>query len=564
MIKYFTYKNKGPFGGYLILQVLQIAATIGVALLLNWIIDRLLWRIEGKQLAGLWADFAVCAGYAALLGILILLSGLMKAICMRNVMTHLREDLSAGFLSMKMEDFRKKSSAQYLSLMNQNVALVEENYFKNGCSIFEGFVSMAIAAILLVYLNPILALVSIALMSIPSLIPQLFGRKLKAGQTAIVEATGAYNVSIKDLFQGFEVIKGYHVEKEMQADHKSFLGGMEKKKASFQKIMSVVYCFANASGVAVQFLVITIAGMLAVRGYLTLGSIIALTQLTGQVITPVFQMSAKFSLLRSTKPLRDEMEQIVKISQKTEDSKEVQLEKELQLQGISYSYAEGEPVLSGIDLLFESGKHYALVGKSGSGKSTLLQIIGGYLEKQGGELWVDGREGEIPSSIMMQQNVFLFDKTLKENLCLYRQFDEAQIQRALDQAGLTDTVAALPEGMETCVKENGSRFSGGEKQRIALARAILHGEELLLMDEATSALDKRTAGQIEQQLSECKNLTLISVTHRLDPAILEKYDEVIVLDHGQVVEKGAYQELLARKGALQELVQEEEATPLPQ
>ena len=115
MIKYFTYKNKGPFGGYLILQVLQIAATIGVALLLNWIIDRLLWRIEGKQLAGLWADFAVCAGYAALLGILILLSGLMKAICMRNVMTHLREDLSAGFLSMKMEDFRKKSSAQYLS-----------------------------------------------------------------------------------------------------------------------------------------------------------------------------------------------------------------------------------------------------------------------------------------------------------------------------------------------------------------------------------------------------------------------------------------------------------------
>lgn len=393
MIKYFTYKNKGPFGGYLILQVLQIAATIGVALLLNWIIDRLLWRIEGKQLAGLWADFAVCAGYAALLGILILLSGLMKAICMRNVMTHLREDLSAGFLSMKMEDFRKKSSAQYLSLMNQNVALVEENYFKNGCSIFEGFVSMAIAAILLVYLNPILALVSIALMSIPSLIPQLFGRKLKAGQTAIVEATGAYNVSIKDLFQGFEVIRGYHVEKEMQADHKSFLGGMEKKKASFQKTMSVVYCFANASGVAVQFLVITIAGMLAVRGYLTLGSIIALTQLTGQVITPVFQMSAKFSLLRSTKPLRDEMEQIVKISQKTEDSKEVQLEKELQLQGISYSYAEGEPVLSGIDLLFESGKHYALVGKSGSGKSTLLQIVGGYLQKQGGELLVDGREG---------------------------------------------------------------------------------------------------------------------------------------------------------------------------
>ena len=125
MIKYFTYKNKGPFGGYLILQVLQIAATIGVALLLNWIIDRLLWRIEGKQLAGLWADFAVCAGYAAILGLLILLSGLMKAICMRNVMTHLREDLSAGFLSMKMEDFRKKSSAQYLSLMNQNVPFLK-------------------------------------------------------------------------------------------------------------------------------------------------------------------------------------------------------------------------------------------------------------------------------------------------------------------------------------------------------------------------------------------------------------------------------------------------------
>ena len=148
---------------------------------------------------------------------------------------------------------------------------------------------------------------------------------------------------------------------------------------------------------------------------------------------------------------------------------------------------------------------------------------------------------------MMQQNVFLFDKTLKENLCLYRQFDEAQIQRALDQAGLTDTVAALPEGMETCVKENGSRFSGGEKQRIALARAILHGEELLLMDEATSALDYESENIIQKNLKQITaGRTVIIIAHRL--STLKSVDKIMAIDRGQLVEYGTPSVLLKKNG----------------
>ena len=551
MKRYFTHKNTGVFEGYIVLQVMQIAGTVGVALLLNWMIDNVVASIQTGATDNLYQGVLVCVIYSVVLGTLILFSGIAKAYVIRNAMLHLRCDVTDGIMRMKIAEFKKRNAAEYISVMNQNMSALEENYYKNGLTIFENIVSMVFAVAMLVMLNPIVAAISLILMSIPSFIPQLFGKKLAAATGRIVSKTASYNVSIKDLFQGFSVVKGYHVENKMKEINGQSASDMENSKKNMSVLMAVVYCFANASGVAVQFLVITIAGILAIRGYLTVGSIIAVTQLTGQVIAPAFQLSAKITQLRSTKPIQDEMLSIISNPEDTRSANGCR--KEIELKDVSFAYEENN-VLSDVNCVFEQGKHYAIIGKSGSGKSTLLNLVGGVTEVSSGQMTVDGADAYVDAA-MMGQEVFLFDRTIRDNVSLFGEYTDQQIQDAIVRAGLSELVDGLPEGMYTVVEENGARFSGGERQRIALARALLHGKDTILLDETTSALDSETAGRVETTLSEMKDTTIISITHRTEERILSKYDNIIVLDRGKVAAQGTYHEL-HQNGLLDEFAEQ--------
>ncbi|MBR0093129.1 MAG: ABC transporter ATP-binding protein [Lachnospiraceae bacterium] len=551
MKRYFTHKNTGVFVVYITLQIMQIAGTVGVALLLNWMIDIVVASIQTGASDDLYRGVLVCAFYSVALGLLILFSGVAKAYVVRNAMSNLRSDVTDGIMRMKISDFKKRNAAEYISLMNQNMTSLEENYYKNGLTIFENVVSMLFAAAMLVVLNPIVAVISLALMSIPSLIPQLFGKRLATATGEIVSKTASYNVSIKDFFQGFAVVKGYHVEDKMKEVNDQSASGMEDSKKNMSVLMAVVYCFANASGVAVQFLVITIAGILAIRGYLTVGSIIAVTQLTGQVIAPAFQLSAKITQLRATKPIQEDMMKMISSPEDVRRSNGCK--KEIELKDVSYAY-EGNNVLSDVSCVFERGKHYAIIGKSGSGKSTLLNLVGGLTEVGSGQMMVDGDNAYVDAA-MMGQEIFLFDRTIRDNVSLFGEYTDIQIRNAIAQAGLSELVEGLPEGLDTIVEENGARFSGGERQRIALARALLHGKDTILLDETTSALDAQTAGQVETTLSEMKDTTIISITHRIEESILSKYDNIIVLDRGKVAAQGTYHELY-QNGLLDEYVEQ--------
>lgn len=541
MRKYFTDKCKRIAIINMIFQLLRTAGTAGVALLLNWMIDNVVLSINDENESNLLWSFVICACYAALLGVIILVSGIVKARCIKFSTLHLREDLFGGIIKKSIAQFRSKNTAEYVSVMNQNISSIEEDYFKNGLSMIEDIASITIASVFLFLLNPIIAIVALVLMSIPSLIPRLFSKRLASSQALIAKKTARYNITVKDILQGFEIIKGYRIESKMKEFCDKDAEAMEDEKRKMSSLMAAVYCFANASGVAVQFLVITVAGIMAVRGYLTVGSIIAITQLTGQVITPAFQMSAKFAKLRATKPIRDEMmcminEEIPTKVMMTESFNEISMK------DISYSYDGSVNALSNINCSFENGKHYAVIGTSGSGKSTLLNLLAGNVNNYSGEMKIDGKIGLV-DSIIVGQEIFLFDKTIRENITLFKDYTDEQLQRAIAGAGLSNLVELLPDGLDTKVEENGTRFSGGERQRIALARALLHGKEIILLDETTSALDSQTAKEVENTLSNMKDTTIISITHRTDENILNMYDNIILLEDGIIKAEGSYGKL---------------------
>ena len=544
MRNYLKYKNKITFAGYIFFQTLQILVTVCVALLLNWMVDQISLALGNHDSAlgivSLLKDFIVCAVYAVILGMLVFVSGKLKAKCVKKACLNLRTDIISGLFCETPFNFNKKNSTEYISLMNQNMTLVEENYFKNKLSIYESIVSIVFAAILLVMMNPVIAAVSLILMSIPSLLPRLFSKKLALLQSDVAARGGKYNGILNDLFHGFCVIKNYGIENKIKAKHEGQAVALESSKEKFSAKMAIVYAVSGMAGVAVQFLVIAFAGILAVRGYLTIGSIIAITQLTGQVISPAFQLSAKVTQLKSVKNILTEMNEIIeksKLADCQSDDKVVPaltFDKNIELHDVVYCFDDNRKGLDRISLTFDKGKHYVVTGKSGCGKSTLLKIISGYYTPSEGIILIDGESKKKISCATVAQDAFLFSGTIRDNITLFNDFSKEEIMTVVDKAGLKDFVDSLPKGLETPVEENGSSFSGGERQRISIARALIYDRQLLLFDEATSALDTQTAMKIEETIRNLPDKTVVTVTHRTDLVTLGFYDKEIKMTGGKV------------------------------
>ena len=192
-----------------------------------------------------------------------------------------------------------------------------------------------------------------------------------------------------------------------------------------------------------------------------------------------------------------------------------------------------------------------MVGHSGCGKSTLIKILSGYYRDYQGEILYDEDSlrlldtrnlGSILS--VLHQSVYLFNDTIKNNIALVGDFDEETWQQALSASGVSQFLPQLENGLDSQVGENGNRLSGGQRQRVALARALIRDAKVIILDEGTSALDPKTAVEIENTLLAQEDLTVVTITHSLNPALLSRYDQVIYMENGAVKGMAAYEQLL--------------------
>ena len=217
-------------------------------------------------------------------------------------------------------------------------------------------------------------------------------------------------------------------------------------------------------------------------------------------------------------------------------------------------------MLNGISHRFEKNKSYAIVGTSGSGKTTLINLLLGKYNDYSGSIHynnIDLKEISIESlfeiSSFVEQNVFVFDDSIINNITMYSSVDEELLNDAIKKSGLAKLIDE--KGKDYRCGENGCNLSGGEKQRISIARALVKKSQLLLLDEATSALDNETSSSITNNLLAIDNTTKIMITHRLDEDILNKFDEIIVIKNGNIVEYGTYKELMDNNGTFKSLVE---------
>lgn len=229
-----------------------------------------------------------------------------------------------------------------------------------------------------------------------------------------------------------------------------------------------------------------------------------------------------------------------------------QLKYGIRVENVSFGYEKGCNILQNMNVVFEKGKSYAIVGASGSGKSTLLNLLMASYGSYQGKIYYDDYEMKEISSVSLydmisniQQNVFVFNASIRDNITMFGKFAKEEVERAIELSGLSKLMEQ--RGEDYICGENGSGLSGGEKQRISIARSLLRDAQVLLVDEATASLDAMTACQVSNAILDLEHITRIVVTHSLDAVLLKRYDCIMALKNGKIEEKGTFEELMKQK-----------------
>jgi len=294
-----------------------------------------------------------------------------------------------------------------------------------------------------------------------------------------------------------------------------------------------------------------------ITGRISIGMLLGIVQASGRLVAPVGTLFGTIPMIQGAKPIVERINGFAEHeSSGFVGTKAPTFEQGITVSDVKFGYTEEDTTLQNISAHFERGKKYAIIGSSGCGKSTLVKLLTGYYSKYEGEIAYDGADlhqldmdkvGELSATI--HQNIYLFDESILDNICLHREFSEADLTQALSVSGVDLFLGEGAKNLSDLVGENGSNLSGGQRQRIAVARALILKKPLLILDEGTASLDLQTAYDIESRLLKESDLTLITITHALHPDLLEGYDGILFMENGTITEAGSYQELMAKEGA---------------
>ena len=454
--------------------------------------------------------------------------------------------------------FDKNSSGEIMSRVSNDVPTTNR-------VIIEGL-DQAIAAILqfLIVLGYMLyhswQLTLVVLIPLPfiGILTAWWSKKAEPKWRASSEASSALNAILHDNLAGIRQIKAYTVEPQALSDFDEASRKVGDKQMDVMKGQAIVWpavSFIAESGI---ILMVAFGAWWTLKGDLSPGVVIAFLVAWGFLFDPISRinpLSQTFTKgLVSAKRLFDIIDTPDE-SNLTEGKCPETISGRIEFRDVTFTYGGEAPALKHINLTAQPGQTIALVGATGSGKSTFLNLLSRFYEPSSGEILLDGnplsglsKEWLRDNTGFVTQEPFLFNTTLRENLTLAKhEASDEELWKILEAANAAEFIRALPEGLETMAGERGIRFSGGEKQRLSIARALLKNPPLLLLDEATSALDNTTEKLVQQALENLRaNRTSFVIAHRL--STIRNADKICVLHHGELVEQGTHEELLEKSG----------------
>ena len=539
------------------LTMTVLAAFLAAAseLVMSWLLKEIADLISGECPYGLAVLLAVVGGGVALMLLAWFLDRVFLSEFRARAMKQYREYAFGRLMEKGIQAFSGENSALYLSALSNDVNTIEQDFIRPLQSTVQVGVTFAGALGLMLWYSPLLTLIAIGFSLLPILVSVLLGDRAARAEKAVSDRKERYTGMLKDALTGFSVIKSFKAERSIAAMHeKSNEAVAAASKARSAVSIHVAYASGLSSGV-VQFGVFFVAAALALSGRgITAGTAIVFVQLLNYVLAPIQTFPTFYAGTRASFGLIDKLARALHRNLPDEGEPIApQLAGGIAVRQLEYAYGEDRPVLRGVDMELRAGGCYALVGGSGSGKSTLLNLLMASDGDYRGEILYDGRELRTVSAAslydlvsIIQQNVFVFNSTIRDNITMFSDFPEEEIDRAARLSGLGRLIDE--KGADYLCGENGAGLSGGERQRISIARALLRKTPVLFVDEATASLAAETSFEVLDAILTLDGYTRVIVIHDLDENVLRRCTGLFTLKNGRVQEQGTFDSLMEEKG----------------
>ena len=552
------YKNKMCF----IASVIMTIVMSFLNLMISWLIQQIMDSMANQNMQYVvrcaWIAASVVIAYTVA-------NAVYRAVYPRflqRAMQQYRDYAFSRLTQKSLRSFSKEGTALYVSALTNDCMSIENNYLAATFTLIELLFCFLGALIMMLYYSPVMLVLAVALSFLPVTVSMTAGNRLTEQEKEISKKNERFVSIVNELLSGFPVIKSFRAETQASRLFSQRNEQAEEAKKNKRRTEQLISLLANDAGIIAQMGIFLAGAWLAISNKgVTAGVVIVFVQLMNYILNPISQVPLLWSNRKATIALMEKLSDALSENVREEGREKLNgFSEKIEVKDLTYGYEPESPVLKDLDVQFDAGKSYAIVGGSGSGKSTLLNLLMGSSSNYQGEICIDGVsikniESESLYQLMtsVQQNVFVFNDTIRNNVTMFHEFPDKEVTLALERSGLSEFIEK--RGEDFVCGENGANLSGGERQRISIARALLRKSPILLVDEATAALDAATARAVSFSILNLVGMTRIVVTHRLEEAILRRYDKILVMKNGTICEQGNFDTLMQQKGQFYSLFQ---------
>ena len=454
---------------------------------------------------------------------------------MRKMDNMLRADIACGILQTSYQALHERNLGESLSQFTNDINEIKQRAWLPFYQLIGTVALVVVSMAALASLHWLLLIMALFTAVLMVLIPKLFERRLNRIAKAFSARQGEALSSFKDLLSGYDVLHFFGKDDRFKNGIHAASDAIETSCCRLNITQSKIFNGISMLNLVFQGLVMALMGWLSIQGLIIQSALLGGNTICGNVYNGLQSIVDLQLSIAASRPYFDKIT-VHAAGDKPAISALPALRQGISVQNVSFCYDEKKTILKDLNARFEKGGKYALTGPSGCGKSTLLKILLGWLPGYEGIVAFDGvdMQNYTPEQLQQQmsyieQNVFLFNTTIRENITLGGNFTEEEMQKALRDSALLGDLANMPEGLDTFVGEEGSSLSGGQKQRVAIARALIHNRSILLVDEGTSALDQKNADIVEESLLSNPDLTLILISHHLSEERKKQFTHVYEL-----------------------------------
>jgi len=469
----------------------------------------------------------------------------------------LQEDMLKSFIQADTQFIENKHTGKYISNLTFDVSMITNLLTNSLLNLFKDGLTLIGLLFVMFYQNWKLALVAMIMIPLASAMARSLGKRIRKVTTEATEKSGLLTTYLIEIFKNHKLIKIFQTEEYENNRAKKYIDELKEKS----KKIGII--FVRATPIMETLTGIMIAILIFYSGKLILNneidissffSFLAAMMLAYQPVRSLATLNIGVNQgIAAAKRILPIVDNENKITDKNDD-KALQLSKgTIEFKEVSFKYNKNTqgPILKSVNLTIEGGKMTALVGHSGAGKSTIMNLIPRFYDRIDGDIIIDGSsiyKAKIKSLrkniSLVSQDTTLFDDTIKNNIAYANQnVKEQDIFEAAKLSFAEEFINKLPDRYDTIIGENGVRLSGGEKQRLSIARAMLKDSKIILLDEATSSLDAETENKIQKAINFLiKDRTTLVIAHRLSTIL--NSDKIYVVDNGSIVDEGKHDELI--------------------